>query len=78
MLHCHFLEHEDKGCMAFITIDGTAEARVSGLAASALVTGTVDTTTDTTDTTATATSAGHQMKSAIVTLAALALPAVLA
>jgi hypothetical protein len=50
-----------------------------------LVTGTVDTTaatppptTDTTDTTATATSAGHQMKSAIVTLAALALPAVLA
>lgn len=38
VLHCHFLEHEDKGCMAYISITGADDTRVSGLAASVLCT----------------------------------------
>lgn len=30
VLHCHFLEHEDKGCMGYVTIDGT-EGATTGL-----------------------------------------------
>lgn len=26
VVHCHFLEHEDGGCMGFVTIDGTSDA----------------------------------------------------
>ena len=76
VLHCHFLEHEDKGCMAYIDIDGTADTRVTGLAASALVTGEVEDTTAT-GTTTTTDSAGFKIKSFLSTLAAVALPAAL-
>jgi hypothetical protein len=76
VLHCHFLEHEDKGCMAYIDIDGTADIRVTGLAASALVTGEVEDTTAT-GTTTTTDSAGFKIKSFLSTLAAVALPAAL-
>ena len=37
VLHCHFLEHEDKGCMAYLDITGAEDTRVAGLAATALV-----------------------------------------
>ena len=45
VLHCHFLEHEDLGCMGFAQITGT-EGAVSGLTGTALITdATVDTST---------------------------------
>jgi len=36
VLHCHILEHEDKGCMAFVDITGTHGA-TTGLLGTALV-----------------------------------------
>ena len=42
VLHCHFLEHEDKGCMGYIDITGT-EGATTGLGASALVGGAANT-----------------------------------
>jgi hypothetical protein len=47
VLHCHFLEHEDKGCMAYVDITGVDDTRVSGLAASDLVETFVEDTTAT-------------------------------
>ena len=47
VLHCHFLEHEDKGCMAYVDITGEDDTRVSGLAASDLVETFVEDTTAT-------------------------------
>lgn len=39
VLHCHFLEHEDKGCMAYLDITAADDgATTTGLAATALVT----------------------------------------
>jgi len=43
--HCHFLNHEDKGCMAFWEITGTASSGISDLVASALTETTETTTT---------------------------------
>ena len=34
VLHCHFLEHEDKGCMAYIDITGTEAGEPSVLCSS--------------------------------------------
>eukprot|EP00227_Mantoniella_beaufortii_P012504 CAMPEP_0197605658 /NCGR_PEP_ID=MMETSP1326-20131121/43528_1 /TAXON_ID=1155430 /ORGANISM="Genus nov. species nov., Strain RCC2288" /LENGTH=531 /DNA_ID=CAMNT_0043173483 /DNA_START=38 /DNA_END=1630 /DNA_ORIENTATION=+ len=31
VMHCHFLEHEDKGCMAYVDISGTEGTRVPGM-----------------------------------------------
>jgi hypothetical protein len=48
-MHCHFLEHEDKECMAFVDITGTEGAK-TGLLATALVSGVTATpSTPTTD-----------------------------
>jgi len=66
VVHCHFLTHEDKGCMGFYTINGAEGTTVSGATASALVTLTTTTsdlasdgtTTTTTTTTTTSSVAG--------------------
>ena len=34
--HCHFLNHEDKGCMAYWEITGTASSGIADLVATAL------------------------------------------
>ena len=46
VLHCHFLEHEDRGCMAYLDITGAEDTRVSGLSQSALVESSVEDTAD--------------------------------
>jgi hypothetical protein len=38
VLHCHFLNHEDLGCMGYWTITGSNGTRATGLSASALAT----------------------------------------
>ena len=69
VVHCHFLTHEDKGCMAFYTINGVEGTTVSGATASAMATLTTttsdlasdgtSTTTTTTTTTTTSSVAGR-------------------
>jgi hypothetical protein len=69
VVHCHFLTHEDKGCMAFYTITGAEGTTVSGATASAMATLTTttsdlasdgtSTTTTTTTTTTTSSVAGR-------------------
>jgi len=45
VLHCHFLNHEDLGCMGYWTITGSNGTRATGLSASALATSTTPLTT---------------------------------
>lgn len=53
VMHCHFLEHEDKGCMAYLDITA-GSSTTTGLAGTALVsTAAATTTTDDTTTTTT-------------------------
>ena len=69
VVHCHFLTHEDKGCMAFYTITGAEDTTVPGATASAMATLTTttsdlasdgtSTTTTTTTTTTTSSVAGR-------------------
>jgi hypothetical protein len=47
--HCHFLNHEDKGCMAFWEITGAASSGISDLVAVALTETTETTTTSSSD-----------------------------
>jgi FtsP/CotA-like multicopper oxidase with cupredoxin domain len=71
VLHCHFLEHEDKGCMAYLDITGTDDTRVDGKTASALIETFVEDNTATGETE----SAAARVFGGFITLAAAAIPA---
>ena len=71
VLHCHFLEHEDKGCMAYLDITGTDDTRVDGKTASALIETFVEDNTATGETE----SAAARVFGGFITLAAAASPA---
>jgi FtsP/CotA-like multicopper oxidase with cupredoxin domain len=71
VLHCHFLEHEDKGCMAYLDITGSDDTRVDGKTASALIETFVEDNTATGETE----SAAGRVFGGFITLAAAAIPA---